>query len=57
MGDKQVPRIPQSWPRNTHVVFIVHYRAVRCDTLTNPIKLIHMKTTYGMITDMHRLHR
>lgn len=50
MADKEVLRIPQSWPRNTLVVFIVHYRAVRRDTLTNPIKLIHMKTTYGTIT-------
>lgn len=50
MEDKQAPCIPQLWPRNTLVVFIVHYRAVRRDTLTNPIKLIHMKTTYGTIT-------
>ena len=57
MEDKQAPRIPQSWPQNTLVVFIVHYQAVRHDTLTNPIKLIHMKTTYGTITGLHCLHR
>lgn len=45
MEDKRAPRIPPLWPRNTLVVFIVHYWAVHRDTLTNPIKLIHMKTT------------
>lgn len=48
--DDQARWIPKSWPQNTLIAFIVHYQAVRHDMLTNPIKLIHMKTTYGPIT-------